>query len=348
MPLKTPAEDSVSPAGSVPDDTDQPYGVVPPVAANVWLYAVPTVPVGSGDDRGDRQRRRIHRHGERLRRRAAATHLDREVGNARRVGVPLKTPAEESVSPAGSAPENTDQLYGVVPPVAANVWLYAVPTVPAGSGDDVVIDSAAGSTVTENAFVAVPPPLTWTVKLEAPAAVGVPLKTPAEDSVSPAGSAPDNTDQPYGVVPPVAASVWLYGAPHRAAWAAETDVVIDSAAGSTVTENAFVAVPPPLAWTVKFETPAADGVPLKTPAEESVSPAGSAPDNTDQPYGVVPPVAANVWLYATTHRAGGQRRRRGDRQRRRIHRHGERLRRRAAASRLDREVRNARRRRRAA
>ena len=199
-------------------------------------------------------------------------------------GVPLKTPAEESVSPAGSAPDNTDQPYGVVPPVAANVWLYAVPTVPVGSGDDVVIDSAAGSTVTENAFVAVPPPLAWTVKFETPAADGVPLKTPAEESVSPAGSAPDNTDQPYGVVPPVAANVWLYALPTVPVGSGD-DVVIDSAAGSTVTENAFVAVPPPLAWTVKFETPAADGVPLKTPAEESVSPAGSAPDNTDQLYG---------------------------------------------------------------
>ena len=256
VPLKTPAEDSVNPAGSVPEVTDQLYGGVPPVAASVWLYALPTVPAGSGltvviDSAA----------GSTVTANAFVAvpppvtwTVKLEVPAA--LGVPLKTPAEDSVSPAGSAPEVTDQPYGGVPPVAANVWLYALPTVPAGSGDDVVIDSAAGSTVTANAFVAVPPPLTWTVKLETPAAVGVPLKTPAEDSVSPAGSAPENTDQLYGVVPPVAANVWLYALPTVPAGSGD-DVVIDSAAGSTVTENAFVAVPPPLTWTVKLEVPAA-------------------------------------------------------------------------------------------
>ena len=39
------------------------------------------------------------------------------------VGVPDSTPALESVSPAGRLPDETVQLYGVVPPVAANVTL---------------------------------------------------------------------------------------------------------------------------------------------------------------------------------------------------------------------------------
>ena len=60
------------------------------------------------------------------------------------VGVPLKTPAALRVNPAGGVPTVTNQLYGGVPPVAANVWLYAVPTVPAVSGLVVVIAGAAG------------------------------------------------------------------------------------------------------------------------------------------------------------------------------------------------------------
>jgi hypothetical protein len=82
-----------------------------------------------------------------------------------------------------------------VPPVAANVWLYAVPTVPADSGLAVEIERAAGLIVTENTFVAVPPPVAWTVKLEVPAAVGVPPRTPAADRLRPAGSVPADNDQ---------------------------------------------------------------------------------------------------------------------------------------------------------
>ena len=75
------------------------------------------------------------------------------------VGVPLKMPAVDKVSPAGSVPDVTDQLYGDIPPLAANVWLYAVPTVPEGRGLAVSITRSA-LTVRENDFVAVPPPVT--------------------------------------------------------------------------------------------------------------------------------------------------------------------------------------------
>jgi hypothetical protein len=61
------------------------------------------------------------------------------------VGVPLSTPAADRPRPAGSVPAETNQLYGVVPPVAANDWLYAVPTVPAGNGLAVEIVGAAGA-----------------------------------------------------------------------------------------------------------------------------------------------------------------------------------------------------------
>jgi hypothetical protein len=39
------------------------------------------------------------------------------------VGVPEITPTVEIVNPAGKLPETNVQLYGEVPPPAANVWL---------------------------------------------------------------------------------------------------------------------------------------------------------------------------------------------------------------------------------
>jgi hypothetical protein len=50
---------------------------------------------------------------------------------------------------------------------------------------------------------------TCTVKLDVPGPVGVPEITPPVLKLSPGGSDPDTTDQVYGVVPPVAVSVWL-------------------------------------------------------------------------------------------------------------------------------------------
>jgi hypothetical protein len=49
------------------------------------------------------------------------TRIEKPAEATAAVGVPLNTPAEK-VSPAGSVdPGVTDQLYGVVPPVAVNV-----------------------------------------------------------------------------------------------------------------------------------------------------------------------------------------------------------------------------------
>ena len=51
------------------------------------------------------------------------------------VGVPDKEPDELRLRPAGSVPEVTAKLYGLLPPLALKVAVYAVPTVPAVSGD---------------------------------------------------------------------------------------------------------------------------------------------------------------------------------------------------------------------
>ena len=61
------------------------------------------------------------------------------------VGVPLTTPALDKVRPAGRLPTVTDHVYGGVPPVAARVCEYAVPTVPLGSGEVVVTQTGPNS-----------------------------------------------------------------------------------------------------------------------------------------------------------------------------------------------------------
>ena len=67
------------------------------------------------------------------------------------VGVPDRTPLVEStLKPGGSVPADRNHvIYGGVPPVAAKVWLYDVPMVPAGNGVAVVITGGGGSTVSE-------------------------------------------------------------------------------------------------------------------------------------------------------------------------------------------------------
>ena len=222
------------------------------------------------------------------------------------VGVPPRTPVEEfRVRPAGSDPPDTVQVLVPVPPVAANVWLYAVPTVPAGNGLAVVIEraTAAALIVKENTFVdETPLAVTWTVKLEVAAVVGVPPRTPVEEfRVRPAGSDPPDTVQVLVPVPPVAANVWPYAVPTVPA-GNELAVVIERAAAAAliVKENTFVdETPLAVTWTVKLEVAAVVGVPPRTPVEEfRVRPAGSDPPDTVQVLVPVPPVAANVWLYA--------------------------------------------------
>ncbi len=66
----------------------------------------------------------------------------------------------------------------------------------------------------ERAWVEEPPSVTWIVKFDVPAVVGVPLIAPVEAfRLSPPGRVPAETDQLYGAIPPVAASVWLYDVP---------------------------------------------------------------------------------------------------------------------------------------
>lgn len=59
------------------------------------------------------------------------------------VGLPAITPvADASVNPAGSAPEVTAQVYGVVPLAAANVAEYATPITAPGNAAVVIASEA--------------------------------------------------------------------------------------------------------------------------------------------------------------------------------------------------------------
>src|ERR1039457_3268832 len=56
-------------------------------------------------------------------------------------------------------------------------------------------------------------PVTMTVNVYVPGAVGVPPMTPPADRVSPGGSQPDTWDQVYGPIPPLAVRVCEYADP---------------------------------------------------------------------------------------------------------------------------------------
>ena len=223
VPLICPALLSVNPAGNEPDEIDQLYGVVPPLAASVAVYAVPTVPPLSDVV--------VTCTGVT----AAATTMLKlfvvlcagelesvtfKVNDAvpAVVGVPLICPALLSVSPAGNAPEEIDQLYGVVPPLAASVAVYAVPTWPPLSVEVVICTGVTAAAITMLKFAVALcagelESVTFTVNDAVPAAVGVPLICPALLSVNPAGNEPEEIDQLYGVVPPLAAKDAVYAAP---------------------------------------------------------------------------------------------------------------------------------------
>src|SRR6266700_1254414 len=50
VPLRLPPPESVRPAGSVPAESAQLYGDLPPAAVSAWLYVAPTYASLSGDD----------------------------------------------------------------------------------------------------------------------------------------------------------------------------------------------------------------------------------------------------------------------------------------------------------
>ena len=221
------------------------------------------------------------------------------------VGVPEITPVDATrLSPAGSAPALTLQVYGVVPPLACSVVEYAVPAVP--PGNDVVVTvggCAAAATAILKTFVPVlfAASFTCTVNDDVPAVVGVPEITPVDAArLNPAGNVPALTLQLYGVVPPLACSVVEYAVP---AVPPGNDVVVTvggCAAAATAILSACVTVlfAASVTCTVNDAVPTVAGVPEITPVDARLNPAGNMPALTLQLYGVVPPLACSVVEYA--------------------------------------------------
>jgi hypothetical protein len=114
------------------------------------------------------------------------------------VGVPEIAPVlAVSVTPAGSAPDVIDHVYGVVPPVATAVVAYAVPVTPVGSVADVVMLIGAAMPI-EKPFTTecAEPSEHRTPNANEPVADGVPEITPVLGaSESPPGSAPESIVQ---------------------------------------------------------------------------------------------------------------------------------------------------------
>jgi hypothetical protein len=126
------------------------------------------------------------------------------------VGVPMISPLDELIErPAGNDPELIDQVYGAKPPLTVSPPEYEIPF---WAVERAVVLTDIAVTTIESAFVAVPAvglveSVTFTVKLNVPVVVGVPVIAPVEVfSERPLGNEPVVTDHAYGVTPPEAAT----------------------------------------------------------------------------------------------------------------------------------------------
>jgi hypothetical protein len=126
------------------------------------------------------------------------------------VGDPDSTPAAVNDRPGGRAPSVTAKENGPAEPAAVSWTLYGVPTVPPGSvGGVIVIAGQEMLSVYPRVPVQAFSSVAVTKKVAVVAAAGVPERTPPEESVRPAGSAPLWSVNVYGAVPPDAVMVWL-------------------------------------------------------------------------------------------------------------------------------------------
>jgi len=213
VPLITPlVVFKLRPPGRLPLAIAHVIGAVP-VAARVWLYAVPTVPAGK------EAVVIVGANGAELMTMLSAlvafpallVALIVKLDVAAVVGVPLITPvAGVKLRPVGRLPTDIAHVIGAVP-VAARVWLYAVPTVPAGKEAVVIVGATGAELITMlSALVAFPALfVALTVKLKVVAVVGVPVIAPVDAfKLRPPGRLPLAIAHVIGAVP-VAARVWL-------------------------------------------------------------------------------------------------------------------------------------------
>jgi hypothetical protein len=160
------------------------------------------------------------------------------------VGVPESRPALLRVKPGGTAPALVVNV-SVPNPVAATIWLYAVPATPGGSV--VVVMAGAGGKLTRilRAWMAVIgvmvlESVTLTVKFAVPLGpVGFPEIVPAPLRVRPAGNVPALMENVTVPAPPVFAIAWLYAVPSTPAGRVVV-VMAGTAVTVIVTVNVFV------------------------------------------------------------------------------------------------------------
>jgi hypothetical protein len=212
VPEITPAVDNVSPVGSVPLPRLNEYGLVPPVNVIVCVYAVPEVPPGRLDgDKAVPVQLTVTEYCWLPVQLYVSVACTVKVNVPDKVGVPDSTPAVLSVRPFGNVPALLLNVYGLLPPLALTVSVYATPTVPPDRllGETVMLGQPM---VIENCLVAVHSvavSVDITVNVEMPAAVGVPDTVPPELRLKPAGRPPLSRLYVYGPVPPLVVSPWL-------------------------------------------------------------------------------------------------------------------------------------------
>src|SRR5438046_2987419 len=106
------------------------------------------------------------------------------------VGVPLSVPFEASVRPGGRYVNGASvHVSAPVPPVAVNVFVYAVPTCPVASVEVPFIEIVVTFSVNCRAAEAMAS-CALMRKVYLPDTVGVPVRTPADVRVTPAGKDP--------------------------------------------------------------------------------------------------------------------------------------------------------------
>src|SRR5450432_3525753 len=214
------------------------------------------------------------------------------------VGIPERTPALESVSPLGRVPIVTVKVYGLLPPLAVMVWLYAAVVVPSGSACGFIVIVGQVMVIVYDRVPLQPLlAVALTVKVKLPLADGVPERTPAVDRLSPPGRVPLDTVKVYGLLPPLAVMVWLYAAVVVPSGSACGFIVIVGQVMVIVYDRVPLQPLLAVALTVKVKLPLADGVPERTPAVDRLSPPGRLPLDTVKVYGLLPPLAVMVWLY---------------------------------------------------
>src|SRR6266498_3086381 len=220
------------------------------------------------------------------------------------VGVPERTPAVESDSPAGSEPLASVNVAVPCAPLCVKVSLNAASTVPVAFTGFVTVMVWQLMTRLYVGLTPVQPLLsvTRTVMEKLPLTVGVPERTPAVDSVRPAGSEPLLSENVAVPCAPLCEKFWLNGA-------STVPVVVAGFVTVMVWQamlRLYVAPSPkqPLvsvARTTIGKLPLTVGVPERRPLEGfRVRPAGSVP--LAREYVTVPrmPPEVNVSLKAAS------------------------------------------------